>query len=123
MKLTFRTVSGESFQIDVEDSVSIADLKRKVTEQRNIPVESLKLVYKGKVLDNETSTVTENAITEQGFIVVFVQPAKKPVAAAAPVSVCRVVAFEHLVFKILIQLIYCHRAGGYCTCSNYSSSF
>lgn len=84
MKLTFRTVSGESFQLDVEESLTIAGLKSRVTEQRNIPVESLKLVYKGKVLDNEGSTVADNSITEQGFIVVFVQPVKK--AAAAPVS-------------------------------------
>eukprot|EP00197_Chlamydomonas_leiostraca_P002491 CAMPEP_0202857126 /NCGR_PEP_ID=MMETSP1391-20130828/179_1 /ASSEMBLY_ACC=CAM_ASM_000867 /TAXON_ID=1034604 /ORGANISM="Chlamydomonas leiostraca, Strain SAG 11-49" /LENGTH=392 /DNA_ID=CAMNT_0049535885 /DNA_START=95 /DNA_END=1273 /DNA_ORIENTATION=- len=82
MKLTFRTVSGESFQLDVEESLTIAGLKSRVTEQRNIPVESLKLVYKGKVLDNEGSTVADNSITEQGFIVVFVQPVKK--AAAAP---------------------------------------
>ena len=80
MKVTLRTVSGESFHLEVEESLTVADLKDKVAEARSIPLSSLKLVYKGKVLDNATATMAECGVTEAGFIVVFVQAAK----AAAP---------------------------------------
>lgn len=94
MKLTFRTIAGKSFSVEAEESLSISALKDKVQEtQPDCTREAMKLVYKGKVLDDAT-TVADNQITEQGFIVVFVQPKKaeapKPAAAPAPVRSCRV---------------------------------
>ncbi|GFH25777.1 uncharacterized protein HaLaN_23795, partial [Haematococcus lacustris] len=74
MKLTFRTVSGESFSLEVEDSLTVGSLKKQVSEVRNLAADVvLKLVHKGKT----------------GFIVVFIQPPKKAEAkpAAAPAAV------------------------------------
>ncbi|GLI65743.1 hypothetical protein VaNZ11_009344 [Volvox africanus] len=90
MKLTFRTIAGKSFNVEAEESLTIGALKDKVQEaQPDCHREAVKLVYKGKVLDDGT-TVGENQITEQGFIVVFVQPKKaeapKPAAAPAPAA-------------------------------------
>ncbi|GLC44031.1 hypothetical protein PLESTB_000221600 [Pleodorina starrii] len=90
MKLTFRTIAGKSFNVEAEESLTIGALKDKVQEtQPDCHREAMKLVYKGKVLDDGT-TVGDNQITEQGFIVVFVQPKKaeapKPAAAPAPVA-------------------------------------
>jgi UV excision repair protein RAD23 len=46
MKVTFRTVSGESFTLDAEESTTIGQLKGAVEEARGIPKETLKLVCK-----------------------------------------------------------------------------
>ncbi|KXZ50210.1 hypothetical protein GPECTOR_17g847 [Gonium pectorale] len=90
MKLTFRTIAGKNFNVEAEDSLTISALKDKVHEsQPDCIREAMKLVYKGKVLDDAT-TVGDNQITEQGFIVVFVQPKKaeapKPAAPPAPAA-------------------------------------
>ncbi len=89
MKVTFRTVSGESFALEVEASTIVADLKAKVAAERSLSAETLKLVYKGKVLTDEAATLDSQGVTEQGFIVLFVQPPKaapKPAAAAEPAA-------------------------------------
>lgn len=46
MKLTFRTVSGESFPLEAEGSTTIGQLKAMLQAARDVPVDSLKLVYK-----------------------------------------------------------------------------
>ena len=46
MKLTFRTVSGESFQLDAEDATTVGDIKGAVEGQRGITKDSMKLVYR-----------------------------------------------------------------------------
>ena len=46
MQVTFRTVSGETFKLEVEDSLTVAALKARVSEARDIVVDTLKLVYK-----------------------------------------------------------------------------
>ena len=86
MKLTFRTIAGKSFQLDAEESLSIADLKAQLEASQGpeCPKDLMKLVYKGKVLEDGT-TVGSNQITEAGFIVIFIN--KKPEAPKpAPVS-------------------------------------
>ena len=86
MKLTFKTVTGKSFNVEAEESLTVGQLKDKVTEtQPDCPREAMKLVFKGKVMD-DASTLGDNQVSEQGFIVVFVQPKKaeapKPAAPA-----------------------------------------
>lgn len=89
MKLTFRTVTGTSFQLEVAEATTVGELKSQVEASQGaaFPKDAMKLVYKGKILDNEASSVAENGVSEAGFIVVFVQPKKaeaaKPSAAAA----------------------------------------
>ncbi|GAX79978.1 hypothetical protein CEUSTIGMA_g7417.t1 [Chlamydomonas eustigma] len=89
MKVSFRTVSGESFQLDAEASTTVGGLKDLLVEARSIQRDAMKLVYRGKVLDNEAATVAECAIDEQGFVVLFVTKKTEPPKAAttpAPAS-------------------------------------
>ncbi|KAG1677391.1 hypothetical protein FOA52_010771 [Chlamydomonas sp. UWO 241] len=84
MEVTFRTVSGESFKITFEESTTVGGLKAAVQTERGHAADSLKLVYKGKVLDSDTATVGEAGISDAGFIVVFVsKPKAEPAPAAA----------------------------------------
>jgi hypothetical protein len=46
MKVSFRTVSGESFQLDAEASTTIGGLKDLLVEARSIQRDAMKLVYR-----------------------------------------------------------------------------
>ena len=46
MKLTFRTVSGTTFNLDAEAETTIGEVKQSVVAVRSLTLESLKLVYK-----------------------------------------------------------------------------
>ena len=50
MKLTFRTVSGTTFSLEIEAEKTIGDLKQAVVVERSIELSSLKLVYKSDLL-------------------------------------------------------------------------
>lgn len=86
MKLTFKTIAGKNFSLDVEESISILEVKAKVEESQgpDCAKELCKLVYKGKVLDDKT-TVADNKMDETGFVVVFINKKKEEPAKAAPV--------------------------------------
>lgn len=86
MKLTFRTIKGSTFNIEAEPSTTVGELKSAVEASQGsaFPKDQLKLVYKGKVLDEDAKAVSEYSVDESGFLVVFVQKAApKPAAAAA----------------------------------------
>jgi len=83
MKLTFRTVSGETFTDEFEPSMSVGAVKDKVCADRGLAKDTMKLVYKGKVLDKDAVGITEAGLSEDGFIVVFA-PKPKSAAPAAP---------------------------------------
>jgi hypothetical protein len=86
MKLTLRTIKGTTFNIEAEPTTTVGELKSSVESSQGeaFPKEQLKLVYKGKVLDDDAKAVSEYSVDETGFLVVFVQKAvTKPAAAAA----------------------------------------
>lgn len=84
MKLTFRTVSGETFGVEFEEATtSVGAVKDRVCAERGLEKSTLKLLYKGKALDKDGASLSEAGLSEEGFIVVFA-PKAKPAAAAAP---------------------------------------
>jgi len=87
MKVSLKTVTGVSFQLDLEESVTIAETKARIADSQgaNFPKDRQVLIYKGQVLKDET-TLKDNNITEDGFMVVTVLKGKAAPAAspAAP---------------------------------------
>lgn len=87
MKLTFRTIKGTSFNLDAEPTTSVGDLKAalEVSQGATMPKDLVKLVYKGKVLEDNSKPISEYNVDESGFLVVFVQKKTeaKPAAASA----------------------------------------
>lgn len=111
MKLTFRTIKGTTFNVDAEPTTTVGDLKAGVESAQGpqFPKDHMKLVYKGKVLDDEAKAISEYQVDESGFLVVFIQKKAEPKpapaaatgaatstpAAAAPTSeVCFMVAIS-----------------------------
>jgi hypothetical protein len=86
MKLTFRTINGSTFNVEAEGTTTVGDLKANVESSQGsqFPKDQLKLIYKGKVLDDDAKTVSDYGVDESGFLVVFMQKKAegKPAAAA-----------------------------------------
>ena len=84
MKLTFRTITGQNFNVEAEESTKVGELKAKVEELKgaDFPKDSMKLVYKGKILADEAQPLSDYGVNESGFLVVFIQKKAEPKAAA-----------------------------------------
>lgn len=87
MKLTFKDLKQQKFQIDAEPSETIGALKEKISTEKGWEASSQKLIYSGKILKDE-DTIESYKIEEKGFIVCMIskpKPAPKPAAAPAAV--------------------------------------
>ncbi|VDN53292.1 unnamed protein product [Dracunculus medinensis] len=83
MLVTFKTVSQVTFRMDVNEKQSIGELKKKISIEQgenDYPVENLKLIYNGKVLDDEQ--ILEDVKVDPAKFVVVMVSRKKPLTAA-----------------------------------------
>jgi len=74
MLITFKTLEQKQFKIEIEDTAKIKALKEKVAEEKGAdqyPVAGQKLIYSGKILDDD-KTISECNIDEKNFVVVMV---------------------------------------------------
>jgi len=98
MLLTFKTLQGQTFTLEVDPSISVKDVKDKIESDKGsdtYPADKQKLIYNGKVLDN-ADPLSKYEINEKKFLVVMVPkpqavPATKPTedapaASAAPAA-------------------------------------
>lgn len=87
MKITVKTIAQESFQIEAEPSDTVKALKEKIQAEKGekFRAEEQKLIYSGKILDDDTK-VEEHNIDEKKFIVVMTTK-KKPAEGSATSSV------------------------------------
>ncbi|GMT14690.1 hypothetical protein PFISCL1PPCAC_5987, partial [Pristionchus fissidentatus] len=92
VEITFKTLSQESFKLELQLSDKISDVKAKIAESRGDAVELQKLLYNGKILGDD-STVEQCGLDPARFVVVMVtkapaaapaQPAPETAAPAAP---------------------------------------
>ena len=81
MKLSFKTLQQKSFTIDIEDEKLVNDLKSKLSIDLACDNDQLKLIFKGKILD-DLLKCSEIGASEKDFIVVMVT--KKKVQTASP---------------------------------------
>lgn len=89
MLLTFKTLQGQTFTLEVDQSISVKDVKDKIEAEKGsetYPAEKQKLIYNGKVLEN-ADPLSKYEINEKKFLVVMVPkpsavPATKPAEAS-----------------------------------------
>jgi len=82
MLLTFKTLQGQTFTLEVDPSITVKDVKGKIEKEKGVdtfPSEKQKLIYNGKVLENG-DPLSKYEINEKKFLVVMVP---KPTAAPA----------------------------------------
>ncbi|CAD6887637.1 unnamed protein product [Tilletia laevis] len=80
VRITIKPLSGGTFQLDAENTDSIAALKQKITELKGHPTAQQKIIFSGKILTDD-KTIQECNIKEKDFLVVMVS---KPKPAPAP---------------------------------------
>ncbi|KKA28092.1 hypothetical protein TD95_003609 [Thielaviopsis punctulata] len=82
MKITFKDLKQQKFVLEVEPTISIADLKQKISDEKGWDPKHQKLIYSGKILKDEEKVETYK-IEEKGFVVCMVNKPKEPKPAAA----------------------------------------
>lgn len=85
MKITVKTLKGNQFDLQVQSKDTVVAVKKQIEDSQGqgaFPSEQLLLIHKGKVLKDDT-TLEENDVSENGFIVVMLS---KPKAGSASAS-------------------------------------
>ncbi|GMH03894.1 hypothetical protein Nepgr_005733 [Nepenthes gracilis] len=83
MKLTVKTLKGSHFEIRVQPTDTVMAVKKNIEDMQgkdNYPCGQQLLIHNGKVLKDET-TLAENKVTEDGFLVVMLSKSKNSGAA------------------------------------------
>lgn len=86
MKITLKTLQRETFDIDIDEELKVSDLKAAVAETKGAgyAAPTLKLIYAGKILNDESQLKEYNIST---FVVVMItKPKPAPASAAAPAA-------------------------------------
>ncbi|KAE8164988.1 hypothetical protein BDV40DRAFT_286470 [Aspergillus tamarii] len=83
MKLTFKDLKQQKFVIDAEPSETVGQVKGKISKEKGWEVPQLKLIYSGKILQDD-KTIESYNIEEKGFIVCMVSKPKAPSSTATP---------------------------------------
>uniref|UniRef100_A0A0C9RLH4 Ubiquitin receptor RAD23 n=1 Tax=Wollemia nobilis TaxID=56998 RepID=A0A0C9RLH4_9CONI len=84
MKITIKTLKGNIFSVDVQPSDTVIAVKKRIEEtqgKESYPCVQQLLIHQGKVLKDDT-TIEENKITENGFLVVMLTKTKSTGAGA-----------------------------------------
>jgi len=89
MKVEVRPVNGGNFDIEVEsyDKSTVGEIKKIISTEKGWDVEGLKLIIKGKIMQEDDKFLSDYDYKSGSFIVCMVSKAKpKPAAAAPPPS-------------------------------------
>ncbi|WKX96094.1 hypothetical protein Q1695_012505 [Nippostrongylus brasiliensis] len=83
--ITFRTITQLSFTMDLEPSLTVGEVKKKIAEEKgdDYAVELQKLIYNGKILDDAT-TIEQVDIDPNKFVVVMLSRRKAPAESTPP---------------------------------------
>jgi UV excision repair protein RAD23 len=82
MKISVKTLKGNYFDLDVSPSDSVLAVKKQIEECQGkdaFPCSQQLLIHQGKVLKDDT-TMDDNKVSENGFLVVMLTKAKAPAA-------------------------------------------
>ncbi|KAJ7529603.1 hypothetical protein O6H91_15G057900 [Diphasiastrum complanatum] len=86
MKISVKTLKGNHFDLDVNPSDTVIAVKKKIEDLQGkevFPCTQQLLIHQGKVLKDET-TMDDNKVSENGFLVVMLTKVAPAAPAASP---------------------------------------
>ncbi|KAF6736900.1 UV excision repair protein RAD23-like protein B [Oryzias melastigma] len=86
MQITLKTLQQQTIQIEIDPEQTVKALKEKIEAERgkdNFPVSGQKLIYAGKILQDDTP-IKDYKIDEKNFVVVMVSKVKPAATTSAP---------------------------------------
>lgn len=86
MKISVKTLRGNQFDLEVNSADTVLAVKKQIEETQGkeaFPCAQQLLIHQGKVLKDET-TMEDNKVSDNGFLVVMLTKAKPQAAAAVP---------------------------------------
>jgi Ubiquitin family/PB1 domain len=81
MKLIVKTLNQKSYELDVQASTTVGDIKNKLDSEHQFPFAHQKLIYAGKILADHDKTLGECNFSEGAFMVLML---KQPKVAEEP---------------------------------------
>uniref|UniRef100_A0A3B4ZL76 UV excision repair protein RAD23 n=1 Tax=Stegastes partitus TaxID=144197 RepID=A0A3B4ZL76_9TELE len=88
MQITLKTLQQQTIQIEIDPEQTVKALKEKIEAERgkdNFPVSGQKLIYAGKILQDDTP-IKDYKIDEKNFVVVMVSKVRFSEAPKPPVQ-------------------------------------
>jgi UV excision repair protein RAD23 len=68
--IIFRTISGRSYQMDVDPSEPVAVAKRRLAAEHHIDIQTITFLYRGKQLE-DGATIGESGVDGSTFVIIF----------------------------------------------------
>lgn len=75
MKITIKTIAKDVFDIELDPTSNVLDLKEKIATTKEVELSHIKLIYSGRILKDEAQTMEQLGFKEGHFMVMMV---KKP---------------------------------------------
>ncbi|CAM6043240.1 unnamed protein product [Sphagnum compactum] len=88
MKISVKTLKGNHFDLEVSHTDTVTTVKKQIEESQGkdaFPCSQQLLIHQGKVLKDDT-TMADNKVSENGFLVVMLTKTKAPVATSSSSS-------------------------------------
>ncbi|ORX54309.1 ubiquitin [Piromyces finnis] len=68
MNIFIRTLTGKTITIEAENNDTIKNIKTKIREKENIPIDQQRLIFLGKQLNNDKETLSQCDIKNESIL-------------------------------------------------------
>jgi len=69
MKIFIKTISGQQHPLEVDESTQVSGVKKKIEDELGYDGTNMKIVFKGKVVQDDTITLAQAGVVENEFLV------------------------------------------------------
>jgi len=79
MKISIKTLQGKPTELEVSETDTLGDIKKKISEQLNVDVANQKLIHYGKVMTEDGKKLVEYGVKDKDFLVLMITKVILPI--------------------------------------------